>query len=94
MTIAQKTFDRTLQDDAVRAPERAPDPPMSFQPGKRWYVVYTNVKCEFRAEKGLLAKGYDVFLPRAKRWIRHADKFWIDIVEDNPMVSFPMNDRR
>jgi transcriptional antiterminator RfaH len=52
----------------------APVLPISFQAGKKWYVVYTSIKCEFRAEKGLLAKGYDVFVPRAKRWIRHARK--------------------
>ena len=67
MNIAQKP----LTAAAPPAP-RAPVLPMSFQPGKRWYVVYTNIKCEFRAEQGLKAKGYDVFLPRAKRWIRHA----------------------
>ena len=48
--------------------------PASFQAGKKWFVVYTNIKCEFRAEKGLAAKGYDVFLPRARRWVRHARK--------------------
>jgi len=88
MTIAQKMFDRTLQDDAARAPERAPDLPMSFQPGKRWYVVYTNIKCEFRAEKGLLAKGYDVFLPRAKRWIRHARRKKEQVVPLLPRYLF------
>ena len=61
--ITQKMFD---------ASTHAPDLPISFQSGKKWYVVYTNIKCEFRAEKGLIAKGYDVFLPRAKCWIRHA----------------------
>jgi len=64
MTISPKIFDQV----------RAPVLPISFQPGKKWYVVYANIKCEFRAEKGLLAKGYDVFLPRTRRWIRHARK--------------------
>src|SRR5262249_56053552 len=64
MTISPKIFDRA----------RAPVLPISFQPGKKWYVVYANIKCEFRAEKGLRAKGYDVFLPRARRWVRHARK--------------------
>src|SRR5437868_2343189 len=67
MNIAQKPLTA-----ATPSAPRAPVLPMSFQPGKRWYVVYTNIKCEFRAEQGLKAKGYDVFLPRAKRWIRHA----------------------
>jgi transcriptional antiterminator RfaH len=69
---AQKMLDQAAQHGAAPAPERAPDLPISFPSGKRWYVVYTNIKCEFRAEKGLRAKGYDVFLPRAKLWIRHA----------------------
>src|SRR5262249_21998185 len=64
MTVPPTIFDRT----------HAPVLPISFQPGKKWYVVYANIKCEFRAEKGLRAKGYDVFLPRARRWVRHARK--------------------
>lgn len=59
---------------APKIPVRAPIIPASFQAGKKWFVVYTNIKCEFRAERGLAAKGYDVFLPRARRWIRHARK--------------------
>jgi transcriptional antiterminator RfaH len=72
MNFAQKNSAQTRFDTSTGADRHTPDLPMSFPSGKRWYVVYTNIKCEFRAEKGLIAKGYDVFLPRAKRWIRHA----------------------
>ena len=46
--------------------------PISFAHGKGWHVIYTNVKCEFRAKLGLRAKGFEVFLPTQERWVRHA----------------------
>jgi transcriptional antiterminator RfaH len=51
-----------------------PDPlvPLSHAEGRAWHVVYTNIKCEFRAKLGLQAKGFEVFLPTYERWIRHA----------------------
>src|SRR4029077_5080067 len=67
-----KNFAEKIPKVATPEASRAPDLPICFQPGKRWYVVYSNIKSEFRAEQGLKAKGYDVFLPRAKLWIRHA----------------------
>lgn len=42
----------------------------AFGPGVRWYVVYTNIKCEARAAEGLQAKGYLVFIPRYRALVR------------------------
>ena len=60
---------------AATPTELAPaDPlvPLSFARGSGWHVVYTNIKCEFRARLGLQAKGFEVFLPTQERWVRHA----------------------
>lgn len=37
-----------------------------------WFVVYTNINCEIRAQKGLAALGYVTFLPTIRKFIRHA----------------------
>lgn len=37
-----------------------------------WFVIYTNVNCEARAQKGLAAGGYATFLPILRKSIRHA----------------------
>ncbi len=42
----------------------------AFTAGVRWYVVYTNIKCETRAAEGLQAKGYLVFIPRYRTLVR------------------------
>jgi transcription antitermination factor NusG len=44
----------------------------SFPSGLRWYVVRTNIRCEFRAQLGLDAHGFRTFLPFVTRWKRHA----------------------
>lgn len=46
--------------------------PLSFPLGKRWFVVYTNIRCENRAVMGLEAKGFDCFLPQITKEITHA----------------------
>lgn len=46
--------------------------PFSFREGEGWFVIYTYPQQEFRAEKGLQALGYEVFLPTERKWIRHA----------------------
>jgi transcription antitermination factor NusG len=43
--------------------------PASFPCGKRWYAVYTNIRCETRARMGLDALGLDTFLPTLDVWI-------------------------
>lgn len=53
-------------------------PPETFE-GFAWYVVYTNIKCERRAQLGLRRKGYQTYLPFQKVDVRHARK--IDVVE-------------
>src|SRR5688572_20410700 len=46
--------------------------PASFPSGERWYAVYTNIKCEDRAQLSLDAQGFRTFLPKKKRWVTHA----------------------
>jgi transcriptional antiterminator RfaH len=54
------------------AVDSEPLTPASFPAGERWHVVYTNIKCEFRANMGLKAKGFETFLPCVRKKIRHA----------------------
>jgi transcription antitermination factor NusG len=35
---------------------------------KAWYVVYTNPRCEGRAEKGFLEKGFGSYVPKSVEW--------------------------
>lgn len=44
----------------------------SFPSGDRWYVVRTNIRCEFRAQFGLDSAGFRTFMPHITRWKRHA----------------------
>jgi transcriptional antiterminator RfaH len=39
---------------------------------KSWYVVHTQPYAETRASEHLLRQGYEVYLPRERRWCRHA----------------------
>lgn len=57
---------------AIRVPAEQPLIPASFPLGARWYVIYTNIKCEFRANMGLKAKGFETFLPYLRKRVRHA----------------------
>lgn len=49
-----------------------PEYRVSFPSGPRWYVVRTNIRCEFRAQLGIAAAGFRVFLPTITKWRRHA----------------------
>lgn len=40
--------------------------------GKRWYAVHTAVGGEHRAKGGLQERGFEVYLPTATKWCRHA----------------------
>lgn len=62
-------FVRRPQPVAVKA-----DPlvPISFPIGAAWYVVYCQPRREDRAKFGLEEKGFSVFLPKTKRWVKHA----------------------
>lgn len=42
--------------------------------GRRWYVVYTHPHREARAATQLAAQGFQTFLPRYRKTIRHARK--------------------
>lgn len=57
---------------AQKLQDHEPAHPISWLSGVGWYVVRTNIKCEFRARMGLESIGYKVFLPVEKVWIRHA----------------------
>lgn len=46
--------------------------PASFPKGERWYVVRTNIRCEDRAQMGLVAAGFRAFLPQITKWQKHA----------------------
>jgi transcriptional antiterminator RfaH len=37
-----------------------------------WYAVHTQPNAEARAEENLSRQGYGVYLPRYRRWVRHA----------------------
>jgi hypothetical protein len=54
--------------------------PASFPLERRWYVIYTNIKCEFRANMGLKAKGFETFLPYIRKRIGMAGTLTLSIV--------------
>lgn len=39
---------------------------------KRWHAVFTRPHCEVRAEINLARQGYEVYLPRLRKALRHA----------------------
>ena len=39
---------------------------------RRWYVVHTQPQGESRAKANLERQGYEVYLPRCRKWRRHA----------------------
>lgn len=43
-------------------------------PDVSWYVAYTNIKSEQRAEHGLLRKGFATFLPMRVHWAKRGRK--------------------
>ncbi|HEX3944647.1 MAG TPA: transcription termination/antitermination NusG family protein [Rhizomicrobium sp.] len=51
---------------------------------KRWYVVYTQTHREFRAQTQLRMQGFQTFLPRYRKTIRHARKL---MTVDAPFFS-------
>lgn len=48
--------------------------PSQLLGGERWYVVYTQPHREFRAQEQLAAQGFQTFLPRYRKTVRHARK--------------------
>lgn len=92
-TPAQKPIDFSayVRRQAEEATERAravprmdEDIPFSFTDGSRWYAVMTNIRCEERAESGLAAKGFRTFLPKTRRWVKHAR---VRKAVDRPLLS-------
>lgn len=41
---------------------------------QRWYVVHTQPQAEMRALANLRRQGYEAYLPRCRKWRRHARK--------------------
>jgi transcriptional antiterminator RfaH len=41
---------------------------------RRWYVVHTHPQAESRALLNLKRQGFDAYLPRCRKWRRHARK--------------------
>lgn len=46
--------------------------PISYPAGPHWFAVYTNIKCEARAQLSLDAQGFRTFLPQMTKWVSHA----------------------
>jgi len=45
---------------------------VSWTEGPKWFAIYTNIKCEYRAQMGLEAKGFRTYVPTMKKWVSHA----------------------
>lgn len=54
----------------------APQEPdfISLREGACWICIHTNPRWEFSVEDDLKKLGYEVFLPRARKWSTHARK--------------------
>lgn len=66
-----KRLEREMTAAALKQLPEQPLIPASFPLERRWYVIYTNIKCEFRANMGLKAKGFETLLPYIRKRIRH-----------------------
>lgn len=44
----------------------------SIGPKRKWFVVYTNPKCEEKAAKGMQAKGFRSYLPMFSTWAKQS----------------------
>ena len=58
----------------MRKSSETGSPAIEAERSERWYVVQTLVRQEPRAHAQLAAQGFDAFLPRVQRTIRHARK--------------------
>lgn len=47
-------------------------PEFSYPAGLHWFVLYTNIRSEKRAQLQLDAKGFRTFLPESTHWVTHA----------------------
>jgi transcriptional antiterminator RfaH len=46
--------------------------PFCYRAGPHWFAAYTNIKCEKRAQLGISALGYRVYLAEFTKWVTHA----------------------
>lgn len=65
-------------------PKRNVDIPISYPSGYHWFVVYTNIRSELRAQLGLDAKGFRTFCPMIKKWANHAR---LRMLVERPLLS-------
>lgn len=72
LTEYLRALEQSMTEAALKQ-ARAEEPliPASFPMERRWYVIYTNIKCEFRANMGLKAKGFETLLPYIRKRVRH-----------------------
>ncbi len=47
-------------------------PAFSYPSGSHWFVLYTNIRSEKRAQLQLDAKGFRTFLPESTHWVTHS----------------------
>lgn len=83
-TAYLRQVERETTARARAVPRMDEDIPFSFSDGARWYAVMTNIRCEERAENGLAAKGFRTFLPKTRRWVKHAR---VRKAVDRPLLS-------
>jgi transcriptional antiterminator RfaH len=55
---------------------------------RRWYVIHTQPKGEIRAKANLERQDYEVYLPRCRKWRRHARRAEIVAVPLFPRYLF------
>ena len=73
------------------SPDHAEQPPpgrLSLAPGERWYVVFSQPNREGRAQQQITAQGFNVFLPRYRKTVRHARKLTVKSAPFFPRYLF------
>jgi transcription antitermination factor NusG len=85
---ATKPWVSGYREPAVRSAKILPfpsrEPQFSYAPGKHWFAVYTNIKSEDRAQRGLDAAGFRTYLPQSSRWVT---KGKIKVISKRPLMS-------
>jgi len=65
-----KRNSESIETDA----EAGSRPAVAIIEGARWYAVHTQPNCEFRSKNQLDNQGFEVFLPKRLKTVRHARK--------------------
>jgi transcription antitermination factor NusG len=64
------TEDQTLIEPSAQPLDPIPEPSCDWST-LTWHALVTNIRCEQRAALGLRARGFEVFVPVARRWVRN-----------------------